>query len=101
MRLQEVLKERETEITALEQSLQEKEKVKKVTPTLEGLTNGGSHPEENGDSPLDLHLSPKTMNQFQELRHSLDDIPSPTDNEESLLRLNELMRWVFVLKLQT
>ncbi|KAI0094064.1 kinesin [Irpex rosettiformis] len=92
MRLQEVLKERETEITALEQSLREKEKPKKPVPELQNMTNGTSHPVESGETTPDLHLSPKTMNQFQELRHTLNDIPSPTDTDESLLRLNELMR---------
>jgi hypothetical protein len=48
---------------------------------------------ENGESSPELHLSPKTMNQFQELR---DTIPSPADPDESLVRLNELMRCVLV-----
>ena len=96
MRLQEVLKERETEITALEQSLKEKEQPKKRVPELQGVTNGASHVAESGETTPDLHLSPKTMNQFQELRHTLNDIPSPTDTDESLLRLNELMRYAFV-----
>ncbi|KAI0703557.1 kinesin [Cytidiella melzeri] len=92
MRLQEVLKERESEITALEQSLDEREKSRKPAPALHALSNGDSHPVENGESTPDLHLSPRTMGQFQELRHTLDGMPSPADPDESLLRLNELMR---------
>ncbi|OCH92129.1 kinesin [Obba rivulosa] len=89
MRLQEVLQDREAEISALEQSLKDKERVASM-PIDASPANG------NGEvSPL-MHLSPKTINRFQELRRSLDlHVPStdsPTDVDESLDRLNELMR---------
>ena len=91
MRLQEVLKERETEITALEQSLKEKDSstTSPPPPPLESPSTPV-----NGDASPDLHLSPKTRSQFQELRNSLDQpdgLPAP-DADESLERLNELMR---------
>ena len=91
MRLQEVLKEREAEITALEQSLKEKDSstTPPVQPSLESPTTPVK-----GDVSPDLHLSPKTRSQFQELRNSLDQpdgLPA-SDADESLERLNELMR---------
>ncbi|CAL1705613.1 unnamed protein product [Somion occarium] len=112
MRLQEVLKERETEITALESSLRESEARGRATsrsssshspvtpvngaqPPL--YVNGGDvtpNGESNGDATL--HLSPKTMSQFQALRRSMDSSHSQetpvSDPDESLDRLNELMR---------
>ncbi|KAI0345257.1 kinesin-domain-containing protein [Trametopsis cervina] len=90
MRLQEVLKERENEITVLEQSLSEKERAEKTSSVVDGLPGPSAEIVMNGDSHLGVNLSPKTMNQFQELRHTLDGIPSPSD--DSSQRLNELMR---------
>ena len=90
-RLQEILVERESEINLLEQSLREKER----PPTLPETPSSTSPatPANGEPSPL-AHLSPKTMNQFQELRMSLDQSEngSAEDAEESLDRLNELMR---------
>lgn len=96
MRLQEVLKERETEITALEETVKEQQ-----ARGRSGTRTPSSVPSEaplNGDPAL--HLSPKTMSQFQALRRSLDlslyqsGNDSVPENDESLDRLNELMRCV-------
>lgn len=115
MRLQEVLKEREAEITALEGTLRERER---ASVNGNGKANGhpvngdASHPQVNGhknglvtppeDAAALMHLSPKTRSQFQELRRSLDfSLQPPTigndeaevpDRGDSLDRLNELMR---------
>lgn len=108
MRLQEVLKERETEITALEGSLRERaahpehngKPVNGDGPHVNGFANGGGTPPEV--SAALAHLSPKTRSQFQELRQTLDGTfgPPPVDTDDnhdpdhgdSLDRLNELMR---------
>jgi DNA repair exonuclease SbcCD ATPase subunit len=89
MRLQEVLKERESEITVLEQSLKEKNS---ASPSP---SNTPPTPLNGEPSPM-LQLSPKTRNQFQTLRSALnqpEDAATP-DSDESLDRLNELMRSV-------
>ncbi|THH18433.1 hypothetical protein EUX98_g8959 [Antrodiella citrinella] len=107
MRLQEVLKERETEITALEGSLRERERAP-AQPEHNGTALNGDGPHVNGGgtapevSAALAHLSPKTRSQFQELRRSLDGTlsPPPVDTDDihdpehgdSLNRLNELMR---------
>lgn len=91
-RLQEIVVERENEITLLEQSLKEKERPAPLTETPSSTSPGTPL---NGDTSPMVHLSPKTMNQFQELRLSLDnsDNGSASDGEESQVdRLNELMR---------
>ena len=113
MRLQEVLKEREAEITALEGTLRERERAPVASEETNGVqvngngdahhanghTNGAATPPE--DKAALMHLSPKTRSQFQELRRSLDLSLSPPsigseesvpEREESLDRLNELMR---------
>ena len=110
MRLQEVLKEREAEIQILETSLKETKDVKegehangRSTPANEdhALTNGSAGP------TVDT-LSPKTLNQFDHIRKSMEvngnghvngvhDTESDqngsvlSDTDESLERLNELM----------
>ncbi|KAL4248822.1 TRAFAC class myosin-kinesin ATPase superfamily protein [Abortiporus biennis] len=100
MRLQEVLKERETEITSLETSLRESERRGREpinTPTTGSPVAPSTPQHERADSLLD-HLSPKTMSQFQALRQSLDlsSVQNGNDTAEeqegSLDRLNELMR---------
>jgi len=136
MRLQDVLKERETEITLLEESLKAAEsrangysppaptKINGLTipPHLlrtesgeseEFMTAVGDHPDydnTNGrttpisSSPIPpVNLSPKTMNQFKAIRRSLDlsglikldgeDSAQPLEQDNSLERLNELMRY--------
>lgn len=83
MRLQEVLSQREAEITVLEDSLKEKERTP-LTVT-----------EEHADDDVDSHLSPKTVHNFEEIRRSMvqnefkDE--SISDSDASLQRLNDLM----------
>ncbi|KAJ7681788.1 hypothetical protein B0H17DRAFT_1161098 [Mycena rosella] len=112
MRLQEVLKDREAEITVLEGSLKES---KSKAP----VTVNGDAAEDSVPAPLDpitpvgingnanpVHLSPKTISQFDNIRRSMSHEPPSvtTDSEsdlngssvfseqdESLERLNELM----------
>jgi chromosome segregation ATPase len=102
MRLQEVLNQRETEITILEGTLKEKER----TPSSSPLPMTAEERLEN-DVNVDSHLSPKTMNKFDEIRRSMalpnghaepkdESIP---DSDASLERLNELMLYVFVFVL--
>ena len=96
-RLQEILVERENEIGLLEQSLKDKERTSVATTE----TPQSSLPATpvNGEGSPDPHLSPKTMNHFQELRMSLDpsENGSVPDTDESMDRLNELMRYfIFV-----
>ena len=103
MRLQEVLREREAEISALESSLKEKEQ---STPSPSEL--GALQSTEVGHS---THLSPTTIQKFNAVRksmrlhHSLishvhsnasdNDVDAPdNDVDESLDRLNELMLYV-------
>lgn len=96
MRLQEVLKERETEITSLETTLKEQEGRGRSGNRTPSSASPGTPI--NGDPAL--HLSPKTMSQFQALRRSLDlslyqsGNGAVPENDESLDRLNELMRCV-------
>lgn len=94
MRLQEVLNEREAEITALEGSIKELKKPKPAKKEgeedVDAATDGG-HP--GG------RLSPTIMKRFARLRHSLiiehppkfPDTDTPEDSE-TLNRLDELMR---------
>ncbi|KAJ7633003.1 kinesin [Roridomyces roridus] len=113
MRLQEVLKEREAEIAILEDSLKEskaappepngalmsRKPADPITPPITGGVNGNANP---------MHLSPKTISQFDTIRRSMSHEPMPTpsadsesdvngsasvfsDHDESLERLNELM----------
>ena len=137
MRLQDVLKEREAEITLLEESLKVAESKANVFPTpspittdANGLTiappllriesgeseefvtptgdnsdyedpSGRSTPVSSSPIPP-VNLSPKTMNQFRAIRKSLDfgeltkfdddDSAPPLGQDDSLARLNELMR---------
>jgi hypothetical protein len=91
MRLQEVLKEREAEISLLETSLNDKSAVITITQELA-----------NGDAPPVSYLSPNTLDQFNDLRrtmvnsHGLPENSSErsgsiSEPDESLDRLNELM----------
>ncbi|KAI0333577.1 kinesin [Cubamyces sp. BRFM 1775] len=93
MRLQDVLKEREAEITALEMSLREKNEMNGAASSLAAELQR-SPSETNGDAYV--HLSPKTINHFTEIRKSLDlhhaNQYTVSDVDESLVRLNELMR---------
>ncbi|KAG1754309.1 kinesin-domain-containing protein [Suillus lakei] len=93
MRLQEVLREREAEISALESSLKEKDQ---TAPTpME------PHALQSTETDDLTHLSPKTIQKFDAVRRSMrlhhdlipdvDDDAPDNDVDESLDRLNELM----------
>lgn len=118
MRLQEVLKEREAEITVLEGSLKESNAAS-ATATTNGVGVAHAVPFPPPKDPITppttagvdghanpVHLSPKTISQFDNIRRSMShEPPSVTDSEsefnggsstfseqdESLERLNELM----------
>jgi hypothetical protein len=97
MRLQEVLKERETEISMLEESL--KESVKGQSISGHGSSPSQDSHEVNGvlDDIENVTLSPKTMHNFIEVRKTMENGHPVTENgsvsetDESLDRLNELM----------
>ncbi|KII89077.1 hypothetical protein PLICRDRAFT_124285 [Plicaturopsis crispa FD-325 SS-3] len=90
MRLQEVLKEREAEITALEGAVKAKDSELDSAHANGHAVNGGT-------------LSPKTKNRFEVIRRSMEIHAVPEhgeahsngsnspDTDESLARLNELM----------
>ncbi|KAI0372992.1 kinesin [Pilatotrama ljubarskyi] len=92
MRLQDVLKEREAEISVLEASLREKE-LNDAPSSLAAELQRSPSQSDNDDY---LHLSPKTINRFTEIRKSLDlrhaNQYTVSDVDESLERLNEVMR---------
>ena len=96
-RLQDVLVDRENEIRLLEDTLKN-QAMNSVTSEGTPASTSPATPL-TGDASPALHLSPKTMNQFQQLRHSLDhsENDSSVDAEESLDRLNELMRFVLLM----
>lgn len=92
MRLQEVLKEREAEITVLEASLNEKEQASS------NLALSITVPPPSEDPST--HLSPSTAQKFQAIRKSMElygvspqpnGVDADTEVDESLDRLNELM----------
>jgi hypothetical protein len=101
MRLQEVLKDREAEITALETSLL--------------AANTAISPQQeikppvvvNGDAAPPSFLSPDTLGQFEDIRKTMvnghhqpegstDRIAAGLEPDESLERLNELMLLVLI-----
>ncbi len=92
MRLQDVIKEREAEISALETTVREKNR-QEVNGTVP-VESKRDASEPNGDALV--HLSPKTITNFSEIRKSLDlhhaNHYTVSDVDESLERLNELMR---------
>jgi len=104
MRLQDVLKEREQEIAQLEISLKEKETVVPTQPNLQEATV--SHEIDNIDSPS-VSMSPRKINQLDEIRTISHQGPGPDgadvmsnpETDESLDRLNELMRFVIAYSL--
>lgn len=105
MRLQEVLKEREAEITVLEESLKESQEKTTMLPPVS--TDADASPKANGQAlHPDTTLSPKTLNQFDHIRKTMEngnghavhhegsDINGTSvysEADESLERLNELM----------
>jgi len=102
MRLQEVLKDREAEITLLEESLKEsQENQLKIPNGVEGGEGQPTTTEING-TPVnpDTALSPKTINRFDHIRKTMEngtvhgaqtETGSSLSEDESLERLNELM----------
>lgn len=102
MRLQEVLKEREAEISMLEGSLKENGKDETVVPSP--ITKEIELVKTNGDVGPLAHLSPETLNQFDTIRETMvnghvhdnlengsEKTGSVSETDESLDRLNELM----------
>ncbi|KAF7337943.1 Kinesin-domain-containing protein [Mycena venus] len=125
MRLQEVLKEREAEIAVLEGSLKESKAAPAPVPNGVGVDHAPvPFPPPKPKDPITppttagvdghanpVHLSPKTISQFDNIRRSMSHEPPPhktshsvtdseseingssvfSDQDESLERLNELM----------
>jgi hypothetical protein len=110
MRLQEVLREREAEITVLEESLKERDEKIAVTPPVPNVIENGSHKANGYSINPDTTLSPNTLNQFDHIHKSIENgnciaVNSEVGSEvtgssafsepdESLERLNELMLYV-------
>ncbi|KAK0496881.1 kinesin domain-containing protein [Armillaria luteobubalina] len=113
MRLQDVLKERESEISVLENSLKQSRDDQSAASSPALATPADEISETlsakvHGTSPS-IHLSPKTMGHFDHIRrsmenangHSIVDLPDSesekngssviSESDESLERLNELM----------
>ena len=85
MRLQEVLKDREAEITTLESALRNKDRSSKE----HGDVMGNGHRESHSSD-----LSPRLMSQFNAIRKSMEIRNPPSElaiDNEPLDRLNELM----------
>ena len=101
MRLQEVLKDREGEISLLEESLKESQQDK---PLISIGIEDDVHEVDEELLKLDSTLSPKTLNRFDHIRktmegvngHSYTDNSTSSPEDESLERLNELMLYVFL-----
>jgi kinesin family protein 4/21/27 len=103
MRLQEVLREREAEITMMEQSLKEsKQKDPQQVPSpiiVNGVDGKVIHVEDSDDGISNGEivdaLSPRTLNRFDNIRKTMEighsDAVSSQNEDESLERLNELM----------
>ena len=111
MRLQEVLREREAEITVLEESLKEQEKPSVTPPVLNTFKNGYAKVNGHSINP-NTTLSPKTLNQFDHIRKSIEDgtgatiydevnsaMTGTSEADESLERLTELMLYAFIATL--
>lgn len=116
MRLQEVLKDREAEITALEKSLKDTSRERSPpAPVAKDLPR--VHVNGKVDSTIVANLSPKTINQFDNIRKSMElhglnglngngngyahdapdagsEVNGSSETDESLDRLNELMLYV-------
>jgi len=105
MRLQEVLKDREVEISVLEESLKESQQGNRPSSAA---SNNKEDDVREVDEELfnpDSTLSPKTLNRFDHIRKTMEGANGHaicTDNgiqnseDESLERLNELMLYVFL-----
>ena len=97
MRLQEVLKDREREISLLEESLKERQQDKR--PSSAGSNSNRDDVVDEEPLVLDTMLSPKTLNQFDHIRKSMEGtnghaMYAENPEDESLERLNELMLYV-------
>ncbi len=96
MRLQEVLKERESDIESLERTLKDKDTLN----ALATLMQASDQPSVN-DKPLSEDLSPQAADHFAAIRRSMELRHPTTDNEsetdDSIDRLNELMLYVIAL----
>ena len=102
MRLQEVLKDREAEISLLEASLKESQQDKRPSSAgSNSIEDGVDEVEENPDSTL----SPRTLNRFDYIRKTMEggnghaiytDNGTSNPEDESLERLNELMLYVLL-----
>ena len=115
MRLQEVLKEREAEITTLEQSLKESQQQKLAQPIIVNGVDGEVYQIDDisddgaNDGDISSALSPKTLNRFESIRKTMEnghmDTASSHSEDESLERLNELMLYEnflsFILSLRS
>ncbi|KAJ3567010.1 hypothetical protein NP233_g6634 [Leucocoprinus birnbaumii] len=98
MRLQEVLKERETEIRGLEESLKETQAIQAASLDKTAVA---TPLEKEGMDPGAAGLSPKTLNHFDHIKQSMvngngqiahsDHSSNHSESDESLERLNELM----------
>lgn len=112
MRLQEVLKDREAEISVLEISLKESQESRVTTHVPTMIPNSNTSGPSGVSTSYDATLSPKTLNQFDHIRKSMENgngnghITPPdhfengsemngssvfSETDESLERLNELM----------
>jgi predicted nucleic acid-binding Zn-ribbon protein len=105
MRLQEVLKDREKEISLLEESLKESQQDKR--PSSAGSSGIGDDVGEVDEEYLMANstLSPKTLNRFDHIRKTMEgtnghaiymDNGTSNPEDESLERLNELMLYVLI-----
>ncbi|KAG8943136.1 hypothetical protein FRC00_011341, partial [Tulasnella sp. 408] len=109
MRLQEVLKEREAEITVLEKSLDTFERSRSTRANSPSHKTSSDVLDERDELAEEANnaqgspngeraLSPSTRGQFEELKKSLEhdpslqSVPGLDGGEDSLDRLNELMR---------
>jgi hypothetical protein len=112
MRLQEVLKERETEIAVLETSLKEhqhqqphqQQSLAALNADVPSSPDSPSPNGVNGAVAPQEHLSPKTLHHFGEIRKAMgsngyvdadtsSSVSAISEADENLDRLNELMRY--------
>ncbi|KAG5723997.1 Kinesin-like protein KIF27 [Termitomyces sp. T112] len=105
MRLQEVLKEREAEITLLEESLKESQEGKSSMSSTIPIAVGPLLQPSGSNGTAAATLSPKTLNQFDHIRKTMENgsyahtdtgsevnsVSVLSEADESLERLNELM----------
>jgi kinesin family protein 4/21/27 len=104
MRLQEVLKDREKEISLLEESLKESQQNKRPSSAgSSSIRNDDVHDVDEEPLMANSMLSPKTQNRFDHLRKTMESTNGhaiSTENgtsnpqDEPLERLNELMLYV-------